>query len=490
MDVVNSFLKVVAPKLALRRLQNQMAFDYLNEGKRKHDGAGRGRRFGENNSLSGSTNQQIAVDLPLLRERSREANRNNPYAKKGTRSITNNVIGTGILANPVAKTTTLAKKAKSVWKDWADDTSCDFDDLQNFYGLQALVMRTVVKAGECYVRRIWTKRKKNSAIVPLELQILDPDFIDHGKTNLVPLDNGEYTVNGIQFNKLGKRIAYWVFDRHPSENYAISRPVPFADIIHIYEIEDPGQVHGLPFNSSVILRMKDFDEFEDAQLMKQKIAACFAVFVERPAGNEGIIGDKTENNIERLAPGMINYGEQGETFTFANPPQVDGYRDFTRTSLQGQAAGYGLSYESYTGDLSGVNFSSGRMGWLEFQRNVEMIQFNMVIPMFLNKVWKWFTEAAILAGKIPQTDLQVTWTPPAREMIDPLKEIQALLKKVRGGFLSWQDAVRQLGYTPEEIIAQMKEDKKRFDDAGLMPESDPRYDADKLAKIEKPEPDN
>ncbi|MBO9674424.1 MAG: phage portal protein [Sphingobacteriaceae bacterium] len=486
MGVINNFLKVVAPKLALRRLQHQMTFDTITQNQRKHDGAGRGRRFGDNNFVGPSQNQQISSDLPLLRERSREANRNNPYAKKATRSFANNVVGTGILANPVVEDPAVAKLIKKVWKEWADSTLCDFDGLQNFYGLTALSVGTVAKSGECYARRIWSKRVKNSKVVPLEIQLLDPDFIDHQKNTVQPFDNGEYIVNGVQYNKKGKRIAYWVFDRHPTEVFTESKPVPASEMSPMFYMEDPGQVHGLPFNSSIILRMKDFDEYEDAQLMKQKIAACFAVFVQRSNGDSSSIGAKSsDNSIERLAPGMINYGEDGETFTFSNPPQVDGYRDFTRTSLQGQAAGFGLSYETYTGDLSGVNFSSGRMGWLEAQRFYEMLQWNMVIPMFLNPIWQWFTQAAYIAGKIPSPDVAVTWTPPRREMIDPLKEIQALLKQVRAGFISWQDAVRSLGYAPEEIVDQMKEDKERFDKAKLMPESDPRYDADKLAKIDQ-----
>lgn len=482
MNIINSFLREVAPKLAIQRLKNQVAYDILDKGVRKYEGAGRGRRFSDNNLQGYSQNAEVNSSLLMLRTRSRDANKNNPYAKNGTRRIANNVIGTGILANPVGKTSTSSKTAKKLWEDWADGTLCDFDNLQNFYGLQLLVMKTVIKSGECYVRKILKKADPKSLIVPLELQVLDPDFIDHEKNKESSTEN--YIISGVEFNQLGKRVGYWVFSRHPKEVRSESKLIPAEEILHIFEIDDPGQVHGIPFNSSIILRMQDFDEFEDAQLMKQKIAACFAAFITKPDATSGMPVSDGTDVTEKLSPGVIQRLDAGEEITFSSPPLADGFRDFSRQSLQGQAAGMGMSYESFSGDLSGVNFSSGRMGWLEFQRGVEILQWNMIIPMFLNKVWYWFVDTAVLSSKLKTNEVGVTWTAPRREMIDPLKEIQAKIKSIRAGLCSWQDAVRELGYNPEEILSQMIEDKKRFDAAGVMPESDPRYDADKMSVLD------
>lgn len=484
MGIINNVLKIIAPSVAVKRMQNQKVFEILDRGERKYDGAGRGRRFSDTNMISGSQNMQNTMALPLLRERSRDAHRNNPYAKNATRNISNNVIGTGIVANPILNGKTKAAiktldTVKKVWKNWAEKTECDFDGLQNLYGLQLLAMKTVAKTGECFVKRVWKTKGKG---VPMELHILDPDFLDHNKNTLMPDEKGEYIVNGIQFNKYGKRIAFWLFERHPKEFITVSYPVPANDIAQIFEVEDPGQANGIPSNSSIILRMQDFDEYEDAQLVKQKIAACFAAFITTPA--EGLNPNgSTDDSIDHIEPGTIQRAAPGETYTFSNPPQVDGFRDFSRQSLQGQAAGLGMSYAAFTGDLSSVNFSSGRMGHLEYQRNIEILQWNMMIPMFLDKVWDWFTQAAFISGLIPSQDIGVSWTAPRREMIDPLKEVQAIIKQVRAGLLSWQDAVRQMGFSPEEMLEEMKKDKAGFDAAGIMPECDPRYDGDKMGKI-------
>lgn len=486
MDGITKILSFVSPTLAAKRMKNQFAVKMMANEIRNYEGAGRGRRFKSWGNNTNSQNQKIAEALPKLRERSRDLWRNFGFSKNAIRRIGNNVVGTGILASPVSLTSDKKEEelVKKVWKEWAETTDCDFDEQQNIYGIQKMAVKTAAKSGSCIIRRVWKKYKKGK--ISLELQVLEPDFLDKSKTG-VTYDNGEYTFHGIQYNAKGKRIAYWIFDRHPQDFNCQSRPVPADDIIHLYDLEDPGQVDGLPFNSSVIVETKDFGEYRDAQLIRQKIAACFAVFItgDDNAGLPSPSGTKESDTFEKVEPGMIEHIQAGKSVQFASPPTTEGFGDYSRQSFLGQAAGMGLSYESYTGDLSNVNFSSGRMGWIEGHRNVEDWQWNMTIPMLCNKVWKWFTQAAYLAGLIPNKEVGVIWTPPRREMIDPVKETQALIKQVRAGFLSWQDAVRQLGYSPEEILSQLIADAKAFDDAKLMPEVDPRYDAIRLNKAQK-----
>ena len=475
MDGLTKFISFFSPKRAAERVKNQITLKMMDEHTRRYEGAGRGRRFNGFNHSNSSANQQISDALPLLRERSRDIAKNNPYGKSSIKKIGNNVVGTGIFAVPKTKNKNLDKHIKELWNNWADETHCDFNELQNFYGLQSLIMKTVAKSGECIVRRVWKRKtKKDNGIIPLELQVLDPDFIDHQKNTIKDFDNGEYIINGIQFNKYGKRIAYWIYDRHPLEATAVSRPVPVDDIIHIFEVEDPGQVRGIPFFSSSILRMKDFDEFEDAELMKQKVAACLSVIITKTDGDgppSTTDKDKKGDLTERLQPGAIQYAAPGEDVQVVNPPVFNGLKDYSRQSLQGQAAGVGLSYEEYTGDLSNTNFSSGRMGWIAMHRNIEHWQWNLMVPMFCNKVWKWFVNAAILANQLPtgvkETDIKVSWTAPRREMIDPVKETNALIEALQAKLISWQEVVRQQGYIPEEIIEQMVIDKKLFKEAGI-----------------------
>lgn len=490
MNLVDKAVAFLSPSRGLKRMQNNMAIQFLAEHQRKFDGATKGRRLGAWGTTNGSVNSEISQSLADLRSRSRSLCQNNPYAKNAPKRIANNVVGTGIILTPVHGSLNKSAEAafKKAWKKWADSTDCDFNDQLNFYGLQHQGMQSVVRNGEMLAIRVKKRYKKGE--IPLEIQLLDPEFIDTQKNTLQINSGADYIINGVEFNKAGKKVAYWIFDRHPRDFNAISKRHPAEDVCHVYDLDEAGQVRGVPFFSSIILRMKDFDDYEDAQLIRQKIAACFTAFRTRPDANIAPVGadkDASGNLLERMEPGIIEDLAPGESITFGTPPVTEGFAEYSRQNLQGQAIGLGMSYESFTGDLSNVNFSSGRMGWIEFQRNIEQWQWNMLQPMFLNRVFEWFMNAAFVSGLIPDKDFLPTWTPPRREMIDPAKEVKGMIEQVRGGFISWQDAVRQLGYIPEDIMAEMIKDKTNFDAAGLMPTSDPRYDADRMNKEGKAE---
>ncbi len=197
-------------------------------------------------------------------------------------------------------------------------------------------------------------------------------------------------------------------------------------------------------------------------------------------------GTDLEERVEANEPGAINYLNPGETISFATPPASTGFSEFTKTQHRAIANGYLMTYEMFTGDLSNVNFSSGRMGWLDFQHQVEDWQYLLLIPKFCDKVYAWFVEAAkIVVGLDSEIIISATWTAPRREMIDPSKEIAAQRLNVRSGFASWQEIVKQNGYNPEDVIKELIEDQERFDEAGLMPEWSPFFEKKVLLQMQQ-----
>jgi capsid protein len=130
--------------------------------------------------------------------------------------------------------------------------------------------------------------------------------------------------------------------------------------------------------------------------------------------------------------------------------------DHQKHHLHAVAAGYGITFEALTGILSDVNFSSARMGWLEFHRNVAAWRWNMTIPQVLDPVHRWFNLAAGLAQiRGPR---RMIWTPPRRELVDPAKEITALIEGVKAGFMSLSEVQRSLGFIPREVMDELQAD--------------------------------
>lgn len=467
MNFLDKAIAYINPAAGVKRAAQRAAIENI----RSFEAASKSRRTENWRATGADANAELTASLSVLRNRSREQVRNNVYARRTVQAITTNTIGTGIRPTPMEVSRTGEKRIMTLWKSWAGKKRCDFDGNLSFYGIQKLVMRTLVTSGECLV----LKRRSNDKTLPLKLQVLEPDFIDTHKS-FINKDDGSFVIHGIQFNKDGQKQGYWLYQEHPGSmrvRSLTSRFVKADDVAHIFAVERPGQVRGVPWLSASMIRMKDFDEYEDAELLRQKIAACFTVFVQ-DSNPDAVTGNTDEADLaSRVEPGIIEILPPGKTVSFAQPPLTNGYESYSRKILQGIAAGTGITYESMTGDLSNVNFSSGRMGWIEFQRNIQDWQEDIIIPMLCETVWEWFLDAATIVGKI-KGDIEASWTPPRREMIDPKKEAEALALQVRNGFMSYQEALRQLGYDPEDTLDEIAAFNSMVDEKGITLDCDPR----------------
>jgi lambda family phage portal protein len=472
MNLIDNVVSFFSPKSGMERAKYRSAEKILKKSMRNYEAATKGRRSAKfQNTGSGSANLDITRDLPLLRDRSTHAYKNNPSAFKAIRTIQNNVIGTGIMPTPVGKNTKLTSKEikiiKDEWKSFAETSICDFDDSLTYYGLQSLAMRTIAMKGEVFIYR----QRDSSQRVPIKLQVLSPHMVDNSKSSYISTrTSGNYIVQGVEFDSRGRKVGYHIFDHNPNNDVSMklsSKFVSIDDILHVFYKEYPEQVRGVPFGVASMLSMSDLDDYKDAQLMLQKISACHVAFTTKPidAAELGNV-DEEGHIIDRMEPGMIEYLSPGEQVTFNNPPVANGFKDYVSKNEQSNAAGFGITYEQMTGDLGNVNFSSGRMGWIEAQRQIEDWQYNMFIPQFCVKTFQWFIEGLQIRNLITK-DVVAEWTPQGREMIDPVKEMNGLILELKSGLVSWDEACKRRGYNPDTLFEQIKLDKQRFSDAGI-----------------------
>jgi len=478
MNILDVAISYISPKAGLQRAKLRAQEAVIRSAKRSYEGATKGRR-GDGWTSNGANNQNLDImrALPALRERSIDAYKNNPTVFKIIRTIQNNVVGTGIMPTPVsvvgqkALTDKEIQKIKAAWELFAK--TCDFDGMANFFGQQSMGMRTVAMQGEIFVVR----QRDASAVIPFKLQILSPHMCDHNKNSFATLRSPDnYVVQGVEFDKRGRKVGYWMHEYNPNNEFILKLAPKFVsvdDVLQVFYKEYPEQVRGIPFGTSAMLNTRDLADYEDAQLMLQKVAACHVAFTTMPQPEAGTVGvEGTEEDaridVDHMEPGMIQHMAPGEEVTFNNPPTPQSYAEYVSKNQQKTAAGFGVTYEQATGDMSNVNFSSGRMGWIEAQRQIEDWQYNMFIPQFCDKVWDWFVEGMKMANIIPQDrKVGAEWTPQGREMIDPVKEMNGLILELKSGLVSWTEACKRRGYNPDVLMDQMKKDKKLFEEAGI-----------------------
>lgn len=420
------------------------------------DAAGSGKRLTYWQTENSSINNLLGYSLEILRNRSRDMVRKNPYAANIIETLVTNAIGTGI------KPQTKNKSIQELWLRWTDEA--DNQGVQDFYGLQALVCRSMIEGGECFVRFCV---RPNNLSVPLQLQVLESEHLDTG------------VKKGIEFNKLGQREAYYLFAEHPNEGFSRSESIriPASEVLHIYKPLRPGQIRGEPWLSRVLLKLYELDQYDDAELVRKKTAAMFAGFITRLDPESNFMGSSNEH--AGLEPGTMQLLEPGEDVKFSNPSDVgSNYEAFMRQQLRAVAVGMGITYEQLTGDLSNVNYSSIRAGLIEFRRRCSALQHNIIVFQLCRPVWNRWIELALLSGKLDSQDTsvkEVKWVPQGFDWVDPLKDQKAQQMAVRNGFKSRSEVISELGYDAEQIDQEIKDDNYRADKAGFILDSDPRH---------------
>lgn len=458
-----------APRAGLRRIRARAAAGLM---VRHYEAASSGRRTQGHNRSAADANAAMAPALSTLRATARDLVRNNGYAESALTTICDHVVGWGIVAKPKPRNT----RAMEAWDKWAGTTACDADGRQDFAGLQHLVMRTVVEAGEALVRRR-LRRPEDDLPIPMQIQVLEPDYIDTAKTG-IQLPGGGRIVSGIELDALGRRVAYWLFREHPGSAQGFgalqSVRVPAESVLHVYRQDRASQIRGASWFAPVLLKFKDFDDFDDATLMKQKVAACLAVVTSDVDGTAPPLGtvDSASPTIDSLEPGGILNLAPGRDVQVVQPPSVREYPDYVRTTLRAVAAGLGVSYEDLTGDYTATNFSSARMSRMRHWARVEDWRWRMLVPQFCDPTWRWAMEAAAImgAGEAPM----VGWTAPPLPMIDPAQEGLAYQRSIRSGIMTQSEAIRERGYDPDEFLREYAADNARLDALGIVLDSDAR----------------
>lgn len=467
----------LTPRWGLQRARARTAASVL----LSYEGARTDRRASGWTTANSNANAEIGPALAKLRQRSRDLVRNNAYASNAIDELAGQAVGSGITAQakPAGGDPVLARQINAAWKIWTDE--CDADGQLDFYGLQDLTVRTVIESGECLVR-MRRRFYDDGYRIPMQIQILEPDYLDIHKTEATKTGR---IIQGVEFDLLGNRVAYWLFPDHPGDvvmGYSRagfqSHRVSADSILHIYR-KKRQQVRGVPWLAPVIITMRDLDEYNEAEIVRKKIEACFASFITQEEGPDQIaVGQtETENNqiVETMEPGMIKYLRTGEDVKFAVPSGTgQGYRDFMRDVQTKTAVGIGLTYEQLTGDLSNVNYSSYRAGMLSFRTKMDQFRWLCFIPMFCRPIRGWFIDTAFAAGLIAARDYATQWSPPRYGSVDPEKDANATRANIRQGVKTWPQAVGEEGYDPDEQIEEIRETNRKLDEAGIILDCDPR----------------
>lgn len=431
------------------------------------------RRQGGWTTTGTSGNAEIGVALSKIRNNARDMVRNNSYARRAVNEWTKRVVGYGI--KPAAKTgdPELDKRINEYWEIWAN--RCSSDQRLNFYAAQKLLVGTHFVSGEALVR-MYTRWPEDGLLVPFQIQLLEPDYLDTSKTETT--SNG-YIIQGIQFDKIGRIVGYWLFGNHPGDTLQTSLRggytsafVSAQDILHHVEIDRIGDVRGMSRFAPVLNKLRDIDEYADAEIVRKKTEACLTAMVTQPDGQDGAtMGptamDSSGNKIESFTPAMVMYGGPGADVKFFAPAVGGDYALHKETELREVAVGLGIPYILLDDNLRAVNYSSFRGGLIAYRDTIEEYRWNWLIPQALDPIWRRFIDTLYLAGEIPEKIYGVQWNPPPFTLLDRESEAEADRMELALGKKTWPQLIGETGEDAERQLEEIAAWKSRLDAAGV-----------------------
>ncbi|HEX3560369.1 MAG TPA: phage portal protein [Pyrinomonadaceae bacterium] len=431
-----------------------------------------------------SANAELRRGLRTLRARSRELARNDDYMKKFLSMVVSNVIGpAGIKLQPRAEVSTgkpderLNKAVAAAWSRWSHKEYASASGKLSWVDAQRYYQRVLARDGEVLCQFV-----EDSNPYGFSIKFIDVDWLDETYNLLLP--NGNRILMSVEVDQYGRPVNYWLtppsYDYlYPENGRARQRvAVPASEIIHDFLVlDDEEQTRGVPWAHTAMLRLHSLGQYEEAEIIAARVAACKGTYIIPPADDElaGEGEDALHPQIEEsIEPGMSQELPPGYTVHDVNPlhPNAN-VAGFSKVILQGVAAGLDVDYVTLANDLAGVNFSSMRGGMIETRDVYRGLQTHAK-EHFCRPVYLRWLRQAIFMGAIEGAHAsdfarldEPKFQPRGWDWVDPMKDVQATVMAINNGLDSRTDALAERGEDFEHVAQNLKAEADIAGEYGL-----------------------
>jgi lambda family phage portal protein len=441
---------------------------------------------------SGAINSDLDNGLAILRSRARTLCANNEFGRRFLSLVSANVVGAAgptLQVRALTQQGTLDKPANDAievaWKTWCG--VADISGRMSLTRLLQVLVKGVARDGEGLVRIV----RDPSLPFGIQLQLLEADRLDES-FNAVLRGAGRVR-QGVEFDSLGRPVAYHLLTTHPGENYnanqRIVQRVPVKDLFHVFLPERAEQCRGYTWLHAILLRSHMLHGFEEAAVVAARVGASkMGVWTRDPEADPesakqlGDAGADASGNLQMQAePGEFIEAPSGYKLDSWNPeyPHAN-FESFLKACVRGLAVGLNVATHNLSGDMTEVNYSSARIAELA-EREIWMELQEWLISSLLLPLYREWLASALLRGEIvfadsgkslPVDKLQKFATAArfqARRWawVDPLKDAQASALLIENGLASRTSIAASQGRELEDIVDELAQEEALFKAAGL-----------------------
>ena len=432
-----------------------------------------------------------------LRQRSRMLYMASPIGASAIKTNRTNVVGNGlklqsninrqVLGMTKEQAEEWQKKTEAEFELWASKkNACDATGMNDFYGIQQLALMSWLMSGDTFAV---VKRYDRTPLQPygLRIHLIEADRVrtpvDTGlgirpgiiydTRGMTP--NGNDIYDGVEVDKNGKVVAYYVANTYPFEPTltltdfvrieAYNRATGLPNILHIMDSERPDQYRGVPYLAQIIEPVLQTNRYTNAEIMAAVVQSFHTAFITTEADptempfNEAIPEPEQiseDPNDYEMGPGTINILQPGEDVRFNTPTHPNTAFDVFIKSICTQiGSALEIPRDLLLKEFN-ASYSASRAAMLEAWKAFKMRR-EWLTNDFCKPVYEiWLTEAIAL-GRIQapgffndplirQAYLGSEWIGPAQGQLDGTKEIQAATMAIEAGLSTReQEAIKLNG---------------------------------------------
>lgn len=386
----------------------------------------------------------------------------------------------------------LVEKAQARWQR---AEFCDVRGRRNYHVLRQLRLINGVRDGDIFIRHIRDPKLNEFGY---GIQLISAEWCDRFYNDT--LDNGNVVIMGIEYQMnswgLGKPVAYYFIKRQArdwqftslwagfgvgSYSRGINRArIDALDIIHYARPVDADATRPAPWAASTMLKGRQLDQYELAEVIAAREAACKTGFYYSDILPEGGAAQfdppdpTTGISTEPLAPGETRPLKWGVKFQDRDPKHPNGnFAQFRKGMGQSTSAGMpGGDYNVLFNDLENINFSAGRLGRLDTNEMSKLIQ-RFDIDCAERPIFEAWLEMSLITGAINLPLLKIDkFNRPVFQgrrwaQVDEVKAINSAALRIANKLSSRNRECAEEGIDFEENAIELAEEEMILESLGL-----------------------
>lgn len=438
---------------------------------------GRKRRF-HLNTQSGDALARVSA--AALRNQARHLERNHDIVRGALDKLVDFTVGAGVTIEPQPKRLDgsihreFAQVLARRWAEWSEWPEVTWT--HDWGAAQRLAARTWFRDGEVLGQLVLGPRQDNAygSAIPVALELLESDVLPHDFE-----DAARNIRQGIERNGWGRPVGYHVFRQHPGDDrLPVStdlKRIPAENMLHLRMVDRIGQLRGVSILASVIARLQDLHEYEDAERQAAKMAASLVLKLTHGTAEmwkDDTKVDPSNPPVYQMDSGMIVVNTApGEDAAFFDSKRPNAAAEpFSEMQLRRCAAGLGLSYSALARNYNGT-YSAQRQELVENWPHYHALT-GVFVAQWVRPVWQPFVRFVAAMEGLPRnldrsTLADALFLGPPMPWIDPLKEAQAQVLLVQAAFKSSAAVIRERGGALDDTYRQLAHERAMRKELGI-----------------------